>query len=322
VVVGILIVFVFTRLMSYHKVTITDDALTQQTLGSGKETVFFKDVYKVREQFDITLITSQRSISLTKNFLNYTMLYRLLRKKISPSAFNDHLDFPWKLQTRSRLGYGKKSREILLTEEQIIVRQNNRETIWPLDQIERIYLQNRTKYSHGIRKNALHAVIKTTNEVTIKITPRQARELRLTPEHIVANLHRLYPQTAPIIENSLPSLDMLIQQGQALFAGGNMEKAISLYKQVTAIDRYQWQAWQQLGLCHLQLGNFQEATTAFRDAVTLNNHDVTSFYNGAIAFSQMGNRIIARVYLKEALALQPELKSDIEDSLVLKGVLD
>ncbi|KAA3656456.1 MAG: tetratricopeptide repeat protein [Chloroflexi bacterium] len=94
------------------------------------------------------------------------------------------------------------------------------------------------------------------------------------------------------------------------------------YEQVLASDRYQWLVWQRLGLCHLQLGNYAEAAAAFREAITLNFEDTISFFNGAIAYSQIGDRVKTWVYLKEALVLKPELEAAAQGYLHLRGYLD
>ena len=146
------------------------------------------------------------------------------------------------------------------------------------------------------------------SKVQIIIKQSQLYGLQFTPEHFVANLHRLYPHTAPPAENITPSVEWLIERGHYCVDAGNIAGAIKLYEQALAVDRYQGFVWQQLGMCHLQMGNYQDAANAFREAITLNIEDADSFYNGAIAYSQVGDKLKTRVYLNEALTLCPEMK--------------
>lgn len=216
-------------------------------------------------------------------------------------------------------GFGNGNREIFFTDEAIIVNQNNHEDSWAINQIQRIYIDGGLKY-RGFN-NEFDAIIKLKGSSRIIITDQQMRGFKFTAEHFVANLHRLYPHTVPPVETITPSVDWLIEYGHQYVDDGNIAGAIKLYEQALSVDRYQWLVWQQLGMCQLQLGNYQAAANAFREAITLNIEDADSFYNGAIAYSQVGDRLKTRVYLQEALTLRPEIKGKAQQNPFLQNYL-
>lgn len=299
------------------QVTLTTDGVIKHGFGVEKQEILYKDIYKVHAD-SLTLVTKEKSIRLDRDYDDYERLYALLRQRISLSAFNDHMTLPWKLRMRAT-GFGNGEREILFTDEAIFVNQNNHEDSWAINQIQRIYTDGGPKY-RGFT-NIFDAIIKIKGDPRIVITNHQIRGFKFTPEQFVANLQRLYPHTAPPLETITPSVDWLVARGHHYADAGNVAGAIKLYEQALTADRYQWLVWQQLGMCHLQLGNYQDAAESFREAITLNIEDVDSFYNGAVAYSQVGDKLKTRVYLQEALTLQPEMKEQAQQNPFLQNYL-
>ena len=104
---------------------------------------------------------------------------------------------------------------------------------------------------------------------------------------------------------------LLTQKADKFYQAGAYETAVSLYKQLLDIERLDPQVWQRFGDCLFELNQFEEAGKAYRQAVALDNIDALSYWRGAIAFSKSNNTLMAKLYLQEALSLDPQLRNNL-----------
>ncbi|MBN2601204.1 MAG: tetratricopeptide repeat protein, partial [Candidatus Marinimicrobia bacterium] len=69
---------------------------------------------------------------------------------------------------------------------------------------------------------------------------------------------------------------------------------------VTSFLNVQWQEYDQIGLNHLQQGNYMNAARYFIAALRFNADDVISLYNLACCYSRLGEPELAVYYIKKA----------------------
>ncbi len=86
---------------------------------------------------------------------------------------------------------------------------------------------------------------------------------------------------APAIP-STANTDELVEAGVAALNSGNPSAAIPLLQRVVELDPHHTQAWNDLGLAYMRLGQFDDAAGAFRKQIEVNPYDERSYdYLGA-----------------------------------------
>ncbi|NHZ72465.1 MAG: tetratricopeptide repeat protein [Aquificales bacterium] len=302
------------------RITLTDDAIIWQHFGRKKQ-FLYQDITSFKETpYDLGIKSGKQTIWITRQTGNYKELYRILKQKVPAMKQGIFVSFPWKINIRKG-----KIRRLIFTEDVISVQTQTSEKSYPLSAIKKIHLDGGLSGFIQFRGSALlalpirspsfnmtnfhneyEAVIQLSPSPKITIDEQQAHSFGYTPEQFIDVLHRLYPHTAPAEKRETPSASWQIAQAHARFKIGENAAAIKLYEQGLATEKYDGLAWHRLGQCYLQLGAYGAAAKAFREAVTINFEDADSFYNGAIAYSQAGDRLMTRVYLEQALSLHPE----------------
>lgn len=67
--------------------------------------------------------------------------------------------------------------------------------------------------------------------------------------------------------------DELLEAGAAALNSGNPRAAILLFKRVVELEPKHKRAWNDLGICYLRLGQFDDAAAAFRKQIEVNPYD-------------------------------------------------
>ncbi len=104
---------------------------------------------------------------------------------------------------------------------------------------------------------------------------------------------------------SQAAADLLTAEGHALFEQKQYAEAALRFERAAAIFPSHAQAWKGLGHCFLCLTRATEAARAFDRAIGLAPTSATALWGGALAHAELGNRLVARDYLKRTLQLQP-----------------
>lgn len=331
---SLLLALLFINFILFNEsIVLTDDALTWRQFGRKKR-FLYKDITAFKEtQYDLIIKSGEKTIHITRQTGNYEELYRILKQKVPAMKQEDYVSFPWKIDIKKG-----KIRRLIFLEESINVQTQTSEKSYPLSAIKKIYLDGGLSgfiqfrgsalfalpiksrgYNDDAFRNVYEAVIQLKPGSNIIIDEKQARSFGYTPERFINTLHRLYPHTAPEEKRKASSASGQISQAHVHFKSGNHAAAIKLYEQGLNTEKYAGLAWNRLGQCYLQLGAYEVAAKAFREAVTINAEDADAYYHGAIAYSQLSNRLMTRVYLQEALSLQPDWQTRAKENPYLNS---
>ena len=102
---------------------------------------------------------------------------------------------------------------------------------------------------------------------------------------------------------------MLIHEANKYFQAGAYETAVNRYEHLLQKEPLNHLYWQRFArLSPLLSTNLKKPAKAYRQAVTLDSTDIHSYWNGAVAFSKINNQLLAKLYLREALNLDPSLR--------------
>jgi len=99
--------------------------------------------------------------------------------------------------------------------------------------------------------------------------------------------------------------DALVAEAHSLFSGEKYAEAVGKYERAAQIFPRHAIAWKGLGHSLLCLGRAHDAARAFDQAIGLRSDSATALWGGAVAHADVGNKVVARNYLRRALALQP-----------------
>lgn len=99
--------------------------------------------------------------------------------------------------------------------------------------------------------------------------------------------------------------DQLTAEGHALLQEKRYAEAATRFERAVVMFPTHAGAWKALGHCLMVLGKPQDAARAFDRAVGLKADSATALWGGALAHAELGNRLVAKDYLKRALKLQP-----------------
>lgn len=104
---------------------------------------------------------------------------------------------------------------------------------------------------------------------------------------------------------SQAAADQLTAEGHVLFDGKLYGEAAARFERAAAIFPTHAQAWKGLGHCLLCLHRATDAARAFDRAIGLRPDSATALWGGALAHAELGNRLVAKDYLRRTLQLQP-----------------
>lgn len=99
--------------------------------------------------------------------------------------------------------------------------------------------------------------------------------------------------------------DSLVAEGNELFRAEQWAEAASRFERAVHVFPHHALGWKGLGHALLCMGRPHEAARAFDQAIGLAPESATALWGGALAHAEVGNKIVARDYLRRTLALQP-----------------
>src|SRR5690348_14904019 len=104
---------------------------------------------------------------------------------------------------------------------------------------------------------------------------------------------------------SQAAADALVHEGNELFRGERFADAIVRFERAITVFPQHALAWKGLGHALLCLGRPHEAARAFDQAIGFAPSSATALWGGALAHAEVGNKVVARTYLRRTLELQP-----------------
>jgi len=104
---------------------------------------------------------------------------------------------------------------------------------------------------------------------------------------------------------SQAAADALVQDGDVLFRAERFVEAASRFERAVTVFPQHALGWKGLGHSLLCLGRPHDAARAFDRAICLAPNSATALWGGALAHAEVGNKVVAKSYLRRTLALQP-----------------
>ncbi len=101
---------------------------------------------------------------------------------------------------------------------------------------------------------------------------------------------------------------------------GKLEEAEGLYRQVLKKEPRNIQALNNLGVVHLKMKRYRRAIIRFNEALTIKHDYVDAHYNLACLYARKSDTQKSLFHLKNAIHLNPEVKSWAIDDADLKGL--
>lgn len=95
--------------------------------------------------------------------------------------------------------------------------------------------------------------------------------------------------------------------GQTYEALGDYNYAISVYQSYLDTDTSHAEVYNQLGMCELEMGNYEDALTAFQNGLNVENNDIVQSltFNEIIAYEYLGDFQKAKVLMEDYLNTYP-----------------
>ncbi len=104
---------------------------------------------------------------------------------------------------------------------------------------------------------------------------------------------------------SQAAADALVAEADALFRGERFGEAAARYERAVSVFPHHALGWRGLGHALLCLGKPHDAARAFDQAIGLRPDSATALWGGALAHAEIGNKVVAKDYLRRSIALQP-----------------
>jgi tetratricopeptide (TPR) repeat protein len=104
---------------------------------------------------------------------------------------------------------------------------------------------------------------------------------------------------------SQAAADSLVAEGDQLFRAERFGEAAARFERAVVVFPHHALGWRGLGHAFLCLGKPHEAASAFDKAIGLAPGSATALWGGALAHAEIGNKVIAKDYLRRTIALQP-----------------
>mmetsp|Transcript_29413 Transcript_29413/g.79061 ORF Transcript_29413/g.79061 Transcript_29413/m.79061 type:complete len:409 (+) Transcript_29413:107-1333(+) len=101
------------------------------------------------------------------------------------------------------------------------------------------------------------------------------------------------------------NINNLKQVGRSLYLLGKHKAALDVYREAMRLNEEDWEVFHNQGLCHMYLKQYDKAIDCFRQANSIQQHDVTYMQLGKVYTIQDDFREAVNVYL-EALEFSPD----------------
>jgi hypothetical protein len=120
---------------------------------------------------------------------------------------------------------------------------------------------------------------------------------------------------------SQAAADALVSEGDELFRSEKFGEAAARFERAVNVFPHHALGWRGLGHALLCLGKPHDAARAFDQAIGLRPDSATALWGGALAHMEIGNKVIAKDYLRRSIALQPSWISMAAGTPALAGLL-
>jgi tetratricopeptide (TPR) repeat protein len=104
---------------------------------------------------------------------------------------------------------------------------------------------------------------------------------------------------------SQSAADSLVAEGNELFRAERFGEAAAQFERAVNVFPHHALGWKGLGHALLCMGKPHEAARAFDQAIGLSPESATALWGGALAHAEIGNKVVAKDYLRRTIALQP-----------------
>jgi tetratricopeptide (TPR) repeat protein len=104
---------------------------------------------------------------------------------------------------------------------------------------------------------------------------------------------------------SQAAADSLVREGDELFRAERFGEAAARFERAVVVYPNHAIGWRGLGHALLCMGKPHESARAFDQAIGLRPDSATALWGGALAHAEIGNKVIARDYLRRAISIQP-----------------
>src|ERR1043165_30712 len=104
---------------------------------------------------------------------------------------------------------------------------------------------------------------------------------------------------------SQAAADSLVSEANELFRAEQFGEAAARFERAVSVFPPHALGWKGLGHALLCMGKPHEAARAFDQALGLSPESATALWAGALAHAEIGNKVIAKDYLRRSIALQP-----------------
>jgi hypothetical protein len=120
---------------------------------------------------------------------------------------------------------------------------------------------------------------------------------------------------------SQAAADALVLEADALFRAERFMEAADKFQRAVTVFPQHAQGWRGLGHALLCLGKPHDAARAFDQAIGMRPDSATALWGGALAHIEVGNKVVAKDYLRRSIALQPSWVTMAANSPQLASLL-
>jgi tetratricopeptide (TPR) repeat protein len=121
-------------------------------------------------------------------------------------------------------------------------------------------------------------------------------------------LERQTATAAPATRENSPGFQALIwlEMGNNAFQAGKYEQALSAFQEAIRLKPDYWEAWYNLGVIYSILGQYDKGVSAFQEAIRLKPDYVIAWYNLSVSYGRLGQYDKAVSANQEAIRLKPD----------------
>lgn len=107
------------------------------------------------------------------------------------------------------------------------------------------------------------------------------------------------------LHNSTPEYPPAFEQADKLYTQGDLDQALTLYRQVNRKQPDLSEPWSRMGLIHLQRSQWNSAVTCYREALLRNENQAVDWYNLAQGLEESGKPDEAAAAYAKAVEIEP-----------------